>query len=255
MNTAEFDRAMRALASTEASEASKERLRRALAALPDAPRAKAPRLRLAPALLALLLVSGVAVAARLGLLAFWQQNPYNFFHDRQGVRPELRLSPFVVTDASGLQRLRLEPLDSAWIEGRLTLTVRLSADAALAAGEREGDGVRLCAPVGEEAQWAPLAEVGLLLYPEDTACAVDGWTAWAEHAECSMADDGVTLALQFPPDFVTASDLPALLDAQGRLPLRLELNVYDPAADAFAVESVRIAVAAPTEEERMEMDP
>lgn len=68
----------------------------------------------------LLLAVGVAVAARLGLSAFWANNPYRFFHNRERTEPRVRTSPLTVADDSELSSLRFAPLDSAWIEGRLT---------------------------------------------------------------------------------------------------------------------------------------
>ena len=82
MNDREFDCAMRWLALSEGQRVSTEKLERVLRSLPPAaPTASTrPRIRMAAVLVALLLLAvGVAVAARLGLSAFWANNPYRFF--------------------------------------------------------------------------------------------------------------------------------------------------------------------------------
>lgn len=262
MNDCEFDQAMRRLAHAERPRVSTEKLERALRALPpETPIASArPRLRTVPLLAALLLLAGgVAVAARLGLPAFWQRNPYNFFHNRERVEPEVRTSALTLADGSGLSTLRLTPLDSAWIEGRLTLTLTLAGAAGREAprlGQREDE--RFFVQQEDfRAEWVDT--VDLLVCDTDVTAYTrrDGADAWAGYPslQCLESEDGLTLALQFEPDFLTASDIPALTDAEGRIPLRLELWVYDARQDDCKPQSALLSVKAPTEEERMEMNP
>lgn len=261
MNDLEFDRAMRKLAHEEEPRVCMQKLERVLRTLPRRAEPAPCRARLRPAavIALLLLAGGIAVAAGLGLPAFWRSNPYNLFHNRERVEPEVRTSPLMVADDSGLSSLRFTPLDSAWIEGRLTLTFTLSA----AAGREspllgQGDGTGFLIWQGEgQSQWVERAD--LLVCDTDITAYTrrDGADAWEGYPaiQCMEAENGLTLALQFEPDFVTASELAALTDARGRLPLRLELWVYDAQSDACASQSVLLSVCAPTEEERMEMNP
>lgn len=262
MNDCEFDQAMRRLARAERSRVSTEKLEHVLRTLP--PKASTapvrPRLRMAPVLAALLLLAGgVAVAARLGLPAFWQRNPYNFFHNRERVEPEVRTSALTLADGSELSTLRLTPLDSAWIEGRLTLTLTLESAPGREApvlGQREDEGFFV---QREDFRGEWVEAVDLLVCDTDVTAYTrrDGVDAWEGYPSmhCLESEEGLTLALQFGPDFLTASDLPALTDAEGRIPLRLELWVYDARQDDCRPQSALLSVQAPTEEERMEMNP
>ncbi len=262
MNDCEFDQAMRRLARAEQARVSTEKLERVLRALPPQARLASgkARWRLAPILAALLLLAGgVAVAARLGLPAFWQRNPYNFFHNRERVEPEVRTSTLTLADGSGLSTLRLTPLDSAWIEGRLTLTLTLEGAPGREApvlGQREDEGFFV---QREDFRGEWVQTVDLLVCDTDVTAYTrrDGADAWEGYPsmQCLESEDGLTLALQFGPDFLTASDLPALTDAEGRIPLRLELWVYDARQDDCRPQSALLSVQAPTEEERMEMNP
>lgn len=262
MNDCEFDQAMRRLARAEQPRVSTEKLERVLRALPPQARpiSGRPRLRLVPILAALLLLAGgVAVAARLGLPAFWQRNPYNFFHNRERVEPEVHTSNLILADGSGLSTLHLKPLDSAWIEGRLTLTLTLSGAPGREApvlGQREDEGFFVRR---EDFRGEWVETVDLLVCDTDVTAYTrrDGADAWEGYPsmQCLESEDGLTLALQFEPDFLTASDLPALTDADGRIPLRLELWVYDARQDDCSPQSALLSVQAPSEEERMEMNP
>lgn len=261
MNDREFDCAMRRLALAEGQRVSTEKLERVLRSLPPAAPAAPtrPRIRMAAVLAALLLLAvGVAVAARLGLSAFWANNPYRFFHNRERTEPQVRTSDLAVTDASGLSTLRLLPLDSAWIEGRLTLTFSLTAEAGRERpllGQPDETGFLVWQE--DQSQW--VERVDLLVCDTDVTAYTrrddaDGWAGYPS-LQCMESEEGLMLALQFEPDFITASDLPTLMNAQGCIPIRLELWVYDARQGDCAPQSALLSVRAPTEEERMEMNP
>lgn len=254
-----FDRAMRALATREKPPEAGARLAQVLSSLPDAPapRRRAGR-RLVPALAAALLVCATAVAAQLGLLSFWETNPHNLFHNRERVLPELNVRLLRVTDASALQLTEVSALDAAWIEGRLTLSLRLTAKCGqpLAVGLPEESGVRLS---GEENARRGAPESTPVLLEDGFACYTrpggkDGWPNGGLSVACQPDGNGVLLALQLPPDFITASDLPALVDGDA-IPLRLEWTVYDPDLDYAEIESALLAAPAPTGAEKEEMNP
>lgn len=255
MDDKEFDQLMRRLAVREKPPEAGARLVQALASLPDAPapRRRAIR-RLVPALAAALLVCVTAVAAQLGLLSFWETNPYRLFHNRERVQPELHLRPLSVTDASALRLTEVSALDAAWIEGRLTLSLRIAAQDGqkLSVGWLEEDGVRLADGQGvEEAVSAPvLLEDGFACYTRPGGG--DGWPDDGLSVTWQAEDDGVMLAIQLPPDFIAASDLSALTDGDV-IPLRLEWAVYDPVQACASLESALLAAPVPTEKE--EMDP
>lgn len=257
MDDKEFDQLMRRLAVREKPPEAGARLVQALASLPDAPapRRRAIR-RLVPALAAALLVCVTAVAAQLGLLSFWETNPYRLFHNRERVQPELHLRPLSVTDASALRLTEVSALDAAWIEGRLTLSLRIAArnGQPLAVGRLEEDGVRLADGQGvEEAVSAPvLLEDGFACYTRPGGG--DGWPDDGMSVACLPDGGGVTLALQLPPDFLTASDLSALADGDA-IPLRLEWTVYDPLQGRAIMESALLAAPVPTGAEKEEMNP
>lgn len=256
MDDKEFDQLMRRLSVREKPPEAGARLVQALASLPDAPapRRRAIR-RLVPALAAALLACATAVAAQLGLLSFWETNPYRLFHNRERVQPELHLRPLSVTDASALRLTEVSALDAAWIEGRLTLSLRIAArnGQPLAVGRLEEDGVRLADGQGvEEAVSAPvLLEDGFACYtrPDDA-----GWPDGGMSVACLPDGGCVTLALQLPPDFLTASDLSALADGDA-IPLRLEWTVYDPLQGRAIMESALLAAPVPTGAEKEEMNP
>ena len=239
MDDRAFDRAMRMLAARERPPEAGARLAQVLSSLPDAP---APRRRmgrrLVPALAAALLICATAIAAQLGLLSFWETNPYRLFHNRERVRPTLSVRPLDVTDASGLRLTEVSALDAAWIEGRLTLALT------------EEDGILL--PDGQDASGPVLLEDGFACYTRSGG--VDGWPDTGLSVACQSDGDGVLLALQLPADFITASDLPVLTDGDA-ISLRLEWTVYDPTQARVAIESALLTAPAPTEAEKEEMDP
>lgn len=259
MDDKEFDQLMRRLAVREKPPEAGARLVQALASLPDAPapRRRAIR-RLVPALAAALLVCVTAVAAQLGLLSFWETNPYRLFHNRERVQPELHLRPLSVTDASALRLTEVSALDAAWIEGRLTLSLRIAArnGQPLAVGRLEEDCVRLSGGQAENGSAHPSAPVlledGFACYtrPDDA----DGWPDGGMSVACLPDGGCVTLALQLPPDFLTASDLSALADGDA-IPLRLEWTVYDPLQGRAIMESALLAAPVPTGAEKEEMNP
>ena len=205
-----------------------------------------------PALAAALLICATAIAAQLGLLSFWETNPYRLFHNRERVRPALSVRSLDVTDASGLRLTEVSALDAAWIEGRLTLALRVAAKDGqpLTVGLTEEDGILL--PDGQDASGPVLLEDGFACYTRSGG--VDGWPDTGLSVACQPDGDGVLLALQLPADFITASDLPVLTDGDA-ISLRLEWTVYDPTQARVAIESVLLAVPAPTEAEKEEMDP
>lgn len=253
MDDRAFDRAMRMLAARERPPEAGTRLAQVLSSLPDAP---APRRRmgrrLVPALAAALLICATAIAAQLGLLSFWETNPYRLFHNRERVRPTLSVRSLDVTDASGLRLTEVSALDAAWIEGRLTLALRVAArdGQPLTVGLTEEDGILL--PDGQDASGPVLLEDGFACYTRSGG--VDGWPDTGLSVACQPDGDGVLLALQLPADFITASDLPVLTDGDA-ISLRLEWTVYDPTQARVAIESVLLAAPAPTEAEKEEMDP
>ena len=233
MDDRAFDRAMRMLAARERPPEAGTRLAQVLSSLPDAP---APRRRmgrrLVPALAAALLICATAIAAQLGLLSFWETNPYRLFHNRERVRPALSVRSLDVTDASGLRLTEVSALDAAWIEGRLTLALRVAAR--------------------DDASGPVLLEDGFACYTRSGG--VDGWPDTGLSVACQPDGDGVLLALQLPADFITASDLPVLTDGDA-ISLRLEWTVYDPTQARVAIESALLTAPAPTEAEKEEMDP
>lgn len=259
MDDRAFDQAMRTLAARERPPEADARLAQVLSSLPDAPMPR-PRMwrRLAPLLAALLLVCATALAARLGLLSFWETNPYRLFHNRERVMPELSVRPLRVTDASSLRLTQVSATDAAWIEGRLTLSLRIAArdGQPLAVGFPEEDGV--CLSGAQDVQEAAPPSATVLLQ-DGFACytrpdGADGWPDDGMSVTCRLDGDGVLLALQLPPDFITASDLPALTDGDV-IPLRLEWTVYDSSRACTTIESALLAAPAPTQAEKEEMDP
>lgn len=204
------------------------------------------------ALGAALLICATAIAAQLGLLSFWETNPYRLFHNRERVRPTLSVRPLDVTDASGLRLTEVSALDAAWIEGRLTLALRVAAKDGqpLTVGLTEEDGILL--PDGQDASGPVLLEDGFACYTRSGG--VDGWPDTGLSVACQPDGDGVLLALQLPADFITASDLPVLTDGDA-ISLRLEWTVYDPTQARVAIESALLTAPAPTEAEKEEMDP
>lgn len=253
MDDRAFDRAMRMLAARERPPEAGARLAQVLSSLPDAP---APRRRmgrrLVPALAAALLICATAIAAQLGLLSFWETNPHRLFHNRERIRPALSVRSLDVTDASGLRLTKVSALDAAWIEGRLTLALRVAAKDGqpLTVGLTEEDGILL--PDGQDASGPVLLEDGFACYTRSGG--VDGWPDTGLSVACQPDGDGVLLALQLPADFITASDLPVLTDGDA-ISLRLEWTVYDPTQARVAIESALLAAPAPTEAEKEEMDP
>lgn len=266
MDDRAFDRRMCEWAACEGDAPDSERLERVLATLPrrGEGRPRAARRRLALVLAAMLLVCATALAAQLGLSYFMDKNPYNFYRGGVEDAAPLNAQPLMVLDDAGLTGLRAAPIDSAWIEGRLTLTVRLSSGDArpLRAALLTQEGDRLFAEVYERDDQPPetceLPCDGLLLLVENIALYArrDGQDALScapEYLTWETQEDGVLLAVQCPPDFILASELDALTDEDGRIPLRLETYVRDGMKDR--AESLLLSVAAPTEEEKEEMNP
>ena len=208
-----------------------------------------------------LALCAAAAAATLGLSHFFERNPYTFAHQPGQTTDGARLSPLTLLDDGGLSLLRVEPVDSAWIDGRLTLSVLVSpADAQepLLAGELNGDGTASLYPdtaqpptALEDAQSARILlidNVALYTAPE----ADDGWPGYPSQIETSQQDAGTLLAMQLEPDFVSASEL-VTLTQDGRFPFRLELVVSEHGALRF--ESVTLAAALPDENEKEVMNP
>lgn len=266
MNDHAFDCRMRELAARDGGVPDTERLERVLATLPPhgEGRPHAARRRIAFLLAAMLLVCATALAAQFGLSHFMDANPYNFY--RQGVEDAATLNarPLTVLDTTGLTGLSVTPIDAAWIEGRLTLTVRLSSVDArpLRAALLTQEGDRLFAEVCERDDQPPeicsLPCDALLLLVENLALYTqrDGQDALSgapEYVTWETQADGILLAMQLPPDFILASELDALTGEDGCLPLRLEAYVRDGVEDR--AESLLLCAAAPTEEEKEEMNP
>lgn len=266
MTDAEFDMKMCRLAKRDmVCEADSPRLERVLAELPnDAPRkTHVSRRRLAIALAATMLVCATAVAAQLGLPFFLEINPYHFFHQAAEPTADVPTQMLEIADASGLISLNVAALDSAWIEGRLTLTVRLTPTKlgeTLYAGERNAEGtVNVYRHMEQPSEKLTLPEGAALLLYEDVTCytlpeGAEGWMGRAERVACEADNDGLLLAIQLRPDFITAADLSGLTNESGRIPLRLELPVYTANMDDTALESVILSVCEPTETEREAMD-
>lgn len=256
MDDRTFDRAMRDMAAREALPEAAGRLSQVLSSLPDAPAARRSMgRRLIPALAAALLICATAVAAQMGLFTFWDVNPYNLFHNRQRVAPEIDARPLRLTDASGLRLVELSALDAAWIEGRLTLTVRLTAQNGqpLSTGLVDEDGMHV--EPGGKVNGAS----GPVLLMDGFACytrpeGVDGWPDSGAYIACEPEGEGMLLLMQLSPDFITRSDLPVLTEA-GVISLRLEMAVWDASQQAVCMESALLAAPAPTDAEKEEMNP
>lgn len=261
MNDAAFDRRMRQLAARDADPPDTARLERVLAALPPrkAPAPRIARRRLVPVLAALLLVCATALAAQLGLARFMERNPHNFYHQGLEHAAPLAAQPLTATDDSGLSRLRVTPIDSAWIEGRLTLTLQVSAADGLPlhmAALTEADGRLLAELYASDEQPPQTVEPprdALLLLYESVSLGAGQSLSCAPQLAWETEEDGVSLALQCPADFILVSELDALTDGDGRIPLRLTLVVRD--GDETRDETLLLSAAAPTESEKEAMDP
>lgn len=262
MNDNAFDRRMRQLAACDPETPDTARLERVLASLPPRRAERVPRMacrRFVPVLAALMLVCATALAAQYGLSHFMESNPYNFYHQGVEAAESLSAQPLAALDSSGLAHLSVTPIDSAWIEGRLTMTLRVSpADslplhAAALTQTENGTAAELFDRADQQIREMPIE--GLLLLCEDTtlyrgadALACGPQLTW------ETQEDGILLALQCPADFILASEVEALTE-EGRIPLRLELYVCDGTTGEMHAESLLLSAAAPTESEKEEMDP
>ena len=267
MNEQAFDRMMTEIAHRDPAPASEAKLNWALKRLDGAPARRArrhalPRGRaLAIALAMLLLLCATAVAATMGLSHFFERNPYAFAHQPDQTTEDARLSPLTLLDDSGLSLLRVEPIDSAWIDGRLTLSVLVSsadADVPLLVGELDGDDTANLYPdTAQPPTFLQDAQSALiLLFDNSTLYTLsesgDGWPGYPSQFETSSQDAGTLLAIQLDPDFVSASELESLAQ-DGRFPFRLELYVSD--HGALRAETATLSAALPDESEKEVMNP
>lgn len=269
MNEQAFDRRMTEIAHRNPPSVPTDKLHWALARLDNAPgrRAARPRGRaLALALAMLIALCATAAAATMGLSHFFERNPHAFAHRPDQTTENARLEPLTLLDDGGLSCLRVSPVDSAWIDGRLTLSLLVSsadADVPLLAGELNGDGTANLYPdtaqpptLLEDAQSARILlcyDVSLYTLPSDEdGWPGDGWPGYATYVETSPQDGGTLLAIECNADFVSASELEALA-RDGRFPFRLELAVSD--RGALRVEDVTLSAALPTEIEKEDLNP
>ena len=266
MNEQAFARMMTEIAHRDPAPASEAKLNWALERLDSAPNRRArrhalPRGRmLAIALAMLLLLCATAVAATMGLSHFFERNPYAFAHQPDQTTEDARLSPLTLLDDSDLSLLRVEPIDSAWIDGRLTLSVLVSsadADVPLLVGELDGDGTANLYPdTAQPPTFLQDAQSARILHFDEvsfyTLPSEGGWSGYATQTETSPQDGGTLFAMECNPDFVSASELESLAQ-DGRFPFRLELYVSDRGALRF--ESVTLSAALPDETEKEVMNP
>lgn len=263
MNDAAFDRRMRQLATRDTDGPDMERLERVLAKLPArghaAPVPRIPHRRFVPMLAALLLVCATALAAQLGLAHFMERNPYNFYHQGLEQAAPPHAQALAATDVSGLSRLSVTPIDSAWIEGRLTLTFRVSAVGGMPlymAALTETDECVLAELYDSDDHPSQTAELpcdALLLLSDDVSLRAGKSLDCAPQLSWETQEGDVLLALQCPADFILASELDELIGDDGRIPLRLELFVHD--GRETSAEILLLSAAAPTESEKEAMDP
>lgn len=267
MNEHAFDRMMTDAAHRNPENVPVDKLDAALARLgrataPRPRRAALPHRRaLTVALAMLLLLCASAVAATMGLSHFLERNPYAFSHQPDQSVEDARLSPLTLLDESELSLLRVSPIDSAWIDGRLTLSVLVAsadADVPLLAGELNGDGTaNLYADTAQPPTLLEDAQSARILHFDDISLYTlpgegDGWSGYATQTETSPQDGGTLLAIECNPDFVSASELDALAE-DGRFPLRLELYVSD--RGTLRAQAVTLSAALPDENEKEMMVP
>lgn len=268
MNENAFDRRMRQLAARDPETPDTTRLERVLASLPPRQEARVSRTvvrRLVPVLAAMLLVCATALAAQYGLNHFMERNPYAFYHQDIQNATTLNAQPLTILDSSNLARLSVTPIDSAWIEGRLTMTLRVSTADSLplyAADLSRAESGMVAALYDREDQPPQIRKMpceALLLLYENAALYTrpNGTDALqcAPQLTWETQEDGILLALQCPADFILASEVDGLTDADGRIPLRLELHLCDGTTGEMHAESLLLSAAAPTESEKEEMDP
>ena len=214
----------------------------------------------------LTLLAATALAATLGLARFFDQNPYLFAHQPGETTDAVTTQPLLLVDGGGLRDLRVQPVDSAWIDGYLTLSVLVSpagADEPLLVGELNGDGTANLyqGGPGQPPETLDDATSARILIHDDFSVYTladdggsdDGWSGYPQIAETLMQEDGSALiALQINPDFVTISDLDALAQ-DGRFPFLLELYVSD--HGEMHAESAILSAVLPTDEEKEVMYP
>ena len=211
------------------------------------------------------LLSATALAATLGLAHF---NPAYFIHRPAGEEDGVAVDPkaMEVVDDSDLHLIRVEAIDSAFIDGRLTLSVRVTAadvGRPVYWGYEE-DGI-YSVQLGDDAADMPRAHldalpVGAMLVEDNSS----GWpsvvnpdgTRRRSPELGTMVDvqqDGLVMAIQAGATFITQSDLPGLVDASGRIPIALSFDILD--GGEYAYETVVVSIAAPTDKEKEAMDP
>lgn len=208
----------------------------------------------------LTLLAATALAATLGLTHFFDQNPYLFANRTGSTTDGVKTQPLLTLDDSGLSLLRVQPVDSAWIDGRLTLSVLVSladADEPLLVGELDGDGTALLYPEGPDQPPQTLedaASARILLHDSYSVytLADDGWSGYPQTDDTLMQDGAALIAMQINPDFVGVSDLEALA-RDGRFPFRLELYLSD--HGELRAESAILSATLPTDEEKEAMTP
>ena len=238
-----------------------------LGRLPVSRRRPTLTLRAAGVAFALLaLLSATALAATLGLAHF---NTAYFIRRPAGEEAGVTVAPQAmrVVDATGLQRIRVEAIDSAFIDGRLTLSVRVTSaekSRQLFWGYDE-DGIYKVQRDDDAAAYEPyerldaLPEGALLLEDMDS-----GWpyvlypdgTSRRSPELANMVDvqkDGLMMAIQAGATFITQSDLTELVDADGRIPVALSFDILD--GEEYVYETVVVSIAAPTDAEKEAMDP
>ena len=270
MTDREFDRMMTARAHSEAAPVSTAKLEAALAQLGETPgtlrrpsgRAMPKRRALVLAFALLALLSATALAATMGLSHFFGRNPYSFTNQPGGSTAEnTRLSPLTLLDDDGLSLLRVEPVDSAWIDGRLTLSLLVSpasSDEPLLVGELNGDNT---ANLYTDTSGLPTlfddAGSALILLWDNISvyrhpASEQDESGYAMRVETSAQDGQSLIACQINPEFVSAADLEALA-ADGRFPFRLDLYVSD--HGKLRAETVLLSAALPTAEEKQLIAP
>ena len=238
-----------------------------LGRLPAARRRPALPLRSAVVALALLaLLSATALATTLGLARF---NPTYFIRRPAGEEAGVAIEPKTmrVADASGLRLISVEAVDSAFVDGRLTLSVRVtSADESrpIFWGYDE-DGLYKVQQGGDAGTHEPYERLNAL--PEGALLLEDMDSGWPyvlypdgtrrRSPELSnmvvVQEGGLLMAIQAGATFITQDDLTQLVDADGRIPIELSFDILN--GEEYVYETVIVSVAAPTDEEKEAMDP
>ena len=206
------------------------------------------------------LLAATALAATLGLSHFFEQNPYLFAHKTGSTTDGVKTQPLLMLDDGELRDLRVQPVDSAWIDGRLTLSVLVSladVDEPLLVGELDGDGTALLYLDGPDQPPQTLdnaASARILLHDSFSVYTMgdDGWSGYPQTVDTMMQDGAALIAMQINPDFVGVSDLDALAQ-DGRVPFRLEMYLAD--HGELHAESAILSAVLPTDEEKEVMYP